>query len=110
MRIATAFTGIMLVASMAMMLGGAPAHASTATVTINHYTFVPATVTVHPGDTVTWTNQDSIPHTATALDGKSFDSGAIDPGASWSFKFSLAGNYSYRCSIHPDMRGMVSVT
>jgi plastocyanin len=109
MRIATAFTGMVLAASMTMMLGGAPAHASTTTVTINNYTFVPATVTVHPGDTVTWTNQDSIPHTATALDGKSFDSGAIDPGASWSFVFPKAGNYNYRCSIHPDMRGMVTV-
>ncbi len=77
--------------------------------TINNYTFVPATVTVHPGDTVTWTNQDSIPHTATALDGKTFDSGAIDPGSSWSFVFAKAGDYTYRCAIHPDMRGAVTV-
>ena len=34
---------------------------------------------------VTWNNQDSMPHTATSLDGASFDSGAIIPGASWSF-------------------------
>ena len=66
--------------TVAVLLGAAPALAATETVTINNYTFTPATLTVHPGDTVIWTNQDSIPHTATALDGKSFDSGAIDPG------------------------------
>jgi plastocyanin len=86
-----------------------PALAATQTVTITNYTFAPAAVTVHPGDTVTWTNQDSIPHTATALDGKSFDSGTIDPGASWSFTFPKAGDYAYRCAIHPDMRGTVDV-
>jgi plastocyanin len=98
-----------LAVSLATVLGGASALAATQTVTINNYTFIPATITVHPGDTVTWTNQDSIPHTATALDGKSFDSGAIDPGSSWSFVFSKAGDYNYRCAIHPDMRGTVDV-
>ena len=99
----------LLAASMPGMLGAAPALANTETVTINNYTFMPATITVHPGDTVTWTNQDSIPHTATATDGKTFDSGAIDPGASWRFVFTKAGEYTYRCAIHPDMRGTVTV-
>lgn len=85
------------------------AQAATVTVTITNYTFVPGKVTVHPGDTVSWTNQDSIPHTATSIDGKTFDSGAIDPDASWSFKFTKAGDYKYRCSIHPDMQGEVDV-
>lgn len=109
MRVSKIFTGAVLAASMATTLGATSALAATETVTINNYTFVPATITVHPGDTVTWTNQDSIPHTATSLDGKSFDSGAIDPGSSWSFVFAKAGNYNYRCEIHPDMRGTVSV-
>jgi plastocyanin len=91
-------------------LAAAPlAQAATVTVNITNYTFVPAKVTVHPGDKVTWTNQDSIPHTATALDGKSFDSGTIDPNASWSFTFTKAGVYKYRCAIHPDMQGEVDV-
>jgi plastocyanin len=85
------------------------ANAATVAVTINNYTFMPAKITVHPGDTVTWTNQDSIPHTATSLDGKTFDSGAIDPDASWSYTFAKAGTYPYRCSIHPDMQGEVDV-
>jgi plastocyanin len=109
MRISKIFANAILGGAMITLLGAASAFANTQTVTINNYTFMPATMTVHPGDTVTWTNQDSIPHTATALDGKSFDSGAIDPGASWSFVFTKAGDYTYRCAIHPDMRGTVTV-
>jgi plastocyanin len=85
------------------------AQAATVAVAITNYTFAPAKVTVHPGDKVIWTNQDSIPHTATALDGKSFDSGAIDPNASWGFTFTKPGAYKYRCAIHPDMQGEVDV-
>lgn len=93
-----------------LLAGGAmPAFAAKAMVTINNYTFMPATITVHPGDTVTWSNQDSIPHTATSLDGKTFDSGAIDPGSSWSFTFPKPGDFSYHCAIHPDMTGSVTV-
>ena len=94
---------------VAVLLGAAPALAATETVTINDYTYTPATLTVHAGDTVIWINQDSIPHTVTALDGKSFDSGAIDPGASWKFVFTKAGHFNYRCAIHPDMRGAIDV-
>jgi plastocyanin len=94
---------------VAVLLSAAPALAATETVTINNYTYTPATLTVHAGDTVIWNNQDSIPHTVTALDGKSFDSGAIDPGASWKFVFTKAGHFNYRCAIHPDMRGAIDV-
>ena len=86
-----------------------PSHAATVTVTITNYTFAPAKITVHPGDTVVWNNQDSIPHTATSLDGKTFDSGAIDPNATWSTVLTKAGKFPYRCSIHPDMQGEVDV-
>jgi plastocyanin len=98
---AFAFTAALLIAPMAQ--------AATVTVTIDNYAFTPEKVTVHPGDTVIWQNKDSAPHTATALDGKSFDSGAMDPGGSWSFAFKTAGVYEYRCSIHPDMRGTITV-
>jgi plastocyanin len=97
-----------MAATVAVLLG-APALAATETVTIDNYTFTPATLIVHPGDTVIWTNKDSIPHTATALDGKSFDSGAIDPGASWKFVFTKVGQFNYRCAIHPDMHGAIDV-
>jgi plastocyanin len=93
----------------AAVLAAPLAEAATTNVTINNYTFMPGTVTVHPGDSVTWSNQDSIPHTATAVDGTSFDSGTIVPGASWSFTFKKAGAYKYHCAIHPDMQGEIDV-
>jgi plastocyanin len=103
------FPKSVMAAMVVLLLGAAPAWAATETVTIDNYTFTPATLIVHPGDTVIWTNKDSIPHTATALDGKSFDSGAIDPGASWKFVFTKVGHFTYRCAIHPDMRGSIDV-
>ena len=93
----------------AVLLAAPLAQAAGTTVTINNYTFTPGTVTVHPGDTVTWNNQDSVPHTATSLDGVSFDSAAIVPGAKWSFTFKAPGTYKYHCAIHPDMQGEVDV-
>ena len=101
-----------LVITTALLTGLATAtvaQAATVAIAITNYTFAPGKITVHPGDKVTWTNQDSIPHTATSLDGKSFDSGTIDPNASWSFTFSKPGDYKYRCAIHPDMQGEVDV-
>jgi plastocyanin len=43
------------------------------------------------------------------LNGKTFDSGAIEPGSSWSFAFAKGGDYNYRCAIHPAMHGTVTV-
>jgi plastocyanin len=85
----------------------ARAAASTA-VPIKGFAFKPATVTVKEGDTVTWTNQDTAPHTATASDG-SFDTGNLKKGASGSHKFSKAGSFAYICAIHPNMKGKVVV-
>ncbi len=60
------------------------------------------------GDTITWTNQDAAPHTATADDG-SFDTGELARGQSGSHTFTTAGSFSYVCSIHPSMRATVTV-
>ena len=77
-------------------------------VTIKDFKFAPASITVHEGDTITWTNQDIAPHTATASDG-SFDTGNISKGGSGSATFSKAGTIPYICSIHPNMKGTVVV-
>ena len=68
----------------------------------------PATVTIQVGDSVTWTNEDSVAHTATAGDG-SFDTGSIANGASDTVTFDSAGTFAYICSIHPQMTGSVVV-
>ncbi len=64
---------------------------------------------VSVGDTVTWTNDDTMAHTVTAADG-SFDSGFLMPGESWSYTFTEAGASNYFCTPHPWMRGSVVVT
>jgi hypothetical protein len=77
-------------------------------VTIKNFAFAPTTSTVHVGDTITWTNQDQVAHTATASDG-SFDTGSISQGKSGSHTFTKAGTIPYICSIHPSMKGTVTV-
>jgi amicyanin len=78
-------------------------------VNIDNFAFAPLSLTVHVGDTVTWTNHDEEPHTVAAGDG-SFHSPGIDTGATYSFTFTKAGNYDYICSIHPFMHATVVVT
>jgi YVTN family beta-propeller protein len=66
-------------------------------------------VTVRAGQTVTWTNTDSVPHTVTS-DTKLWDSGDIAAGATFTREFGVAGTYLYHCATHPSMRGTVVVT
>lgn len=71
--------------------------------------FGPNAITVPVGASVTWTNKDTLTHTATSADGK-FDSGAIRAGGSFSFTFAEPGTYQYVCSLHPEqMRARVTV-
>jgi len=80
------------------------------TVEIHNFAFEPATVTVHPGDTVEWKNEDNAPHTATADTPKpGFDSGVIQPGAAWRYDAREKGTYNYICKIHPYMKGKLIV-
>jgi plastocyanin len=78
-------------------------------VTIDNFAFVPATLTVRAGSTVTWTNRDEEPHTVAAADG-SFHSPGMGTGATYSHTFPSAGKFDYVCSIHPSMHGTVVVT
>ena len=81
----------------------------THTVTIEATSFRPASITLAPGDTVTWTNKDIIPHTATSSRAGVFDSGTIAPDKSWSHTFKTDGSFSYLCEFHPTMKGGVRV-
>jgi plastocyanin len=78
-------------------------------VTMKDIKFNPATVTVKAGDTVTWTNDDSVGHDVTADAFDSGDAGGIEPGATFNHKFPKAGTYSYVCTVHPGMKGTVKV-
>lgn len=72
--------------------------------------FFPTTITVIIGmnNTVTWVNNDSAPHTVTATD-KTFDSGNMNPGATYTHTFTEPGTYTYACLYHPWMHGTVIV-
>lgn len=77
-------------------------------VRIVDFRFSPATSTVHVGETVTWVNDGSMPHSATARGG-SFDTGILAPGHSASHTFTQPGTFSYFCSVHPFMHGTIVV-
>lgn len=87
---------------------GQQAKSSGSSVTISNFKFAPPSLTVSPGTKVTIANDDSTAHTATA-NGKSFDTGDIDPGSSATITVSKAGSYAYHCSIHPFMHGTLVV-
>ena len=72
-------------------------------------TFAPGTIELKVGDTVTFVNDDEIAHTATADDG-AFDSGTMEPGATFEFTAEKAGSISYVCEFHPGMTGSINVT
>lgn len=82
--------------------------AQTAQVKIDNFSFAPPTLTIAVGTTVTWTNQDDIPHNVVSTD-KTFKSKVMDTDEKFSFTFSKAGSYDYFCSIHPKMTGKVVV-
>jgi plastocyanin len=87
----------------------AGAQGNSTTVSIKNFAFNPPNATVAAGTTVTWVNNDQTAHTVTADDG-TFDSGTLQPGQSFSFKFDKAGTYAYHCNIHPDMTATVTVS
>jgi plastocyanin len=84
-----------------------PARAATHSVAIKSMKFVPATLTVAVGDTVTFTNEDSAPHTATANDG-SFATARLKKGESASVTIGAAGEHSYFCEVHKSMKGKIT--
>ena len=81
----------------------------TRTVLIQDFRFKPAHITIKRGTKVRWINKDSAPHTATANNGRSFDSGRLGKGQRYTHTFKRAGKKPYHCKIHPDMRASVVV-
>lgn len=103
-----------LTISMLVALGPmSPATAATEDVAILGISagFDPGTVTIDPGDTVRWTNDDGIDHTSTQSGSLGlWDSGPMDGGEVFSVTLFAAGTYPYRCTIHAGrMSGRVRV-
>ena len=105
-RVATAFGVVLLVAAATFAARSAPT--ADAEVDIDQFTFLPQRITVKAGTTVTWSNEDDVPHTV-ASSSKVFKSKALDTGDKFSFTFTTPGAYQYFCSVHPYMTGAVVV-
>jgi plastocyanin len=112
---------LVLSLGLAIALGGGVAFAQTsspdpsaapspapAVVHIKNFAYVPETVTIRPGQSVRFVEDDETPHTVTASD-SSFDSGNLDKGKSWARVFPKEGTYAYFCAYHTYMKGKVVV-
>jgi plastocyanin len=78
-------------------------------VTIEDYLYKPESIAVPKGSTVTFTNRDSTPHTATSKQSGIFESGPIDTGKSAKVTLEESGTFTYYCLFHPFMKGTITV-
>jgi len=79
-----------------------------ATVTVRDFAFQPRDLTVPPGATVRWTNQDGTPHQVESDDGTVVGT-VMGTGEIFAFTFNAPGRVTYHCAIHPSMTGAVIV-
>ena len=84
---------------------------------LGNRSYQPSPIKIKVGDTITWTNDDSIaPHTVTegnpssSMSGAGFDSGLLSQGQTFKYTFNKVGVVEYFCSLHPTMVGKVSVS
>jgi len=78
-------------------------------VKIDNFSYAPSTLTVPAGTTVTWVNQDDVPHNVVSTEGNTLKSSLLDTDQKFAYTFDKAGTYPYYCSIHPKMIGKVVV-
>lgn len=109
-RIAAVLAGSLAALSIAFAIDAPAAGAATQEVTMSNYSFGPTDLTVHVGDSVTWTNRDTAPHDVTTTSAPvAIHSPTLTKGKSWTYVFTSPGTYRYICSIHPDMLATVTV-
>src|SRR5690242_7144954 len=77
-------------------------------VSIKNLKYDPPKLTIKPGETVVWTNQDSNDHTVIA-DDDSFKSDNLGAGDKFKYTFDKKGKFPYHCRYHPRMKGLVLV-
>jgi len=75
---------------------------------IAKFAFAPKEITIAPGTKIIWTNRDETPHTVTSND-KSFASKGLDTDDKFEHTFASEGDFSYICTVHPFMTGVVHV-
>jgi plastocyanin len=99
---------IMLTFALATLAAAPSALAATANVALTRSGFVPATARIVAGDTVTWTNNDTVNRSVVSNSGL-FSSGILTPGESFSHTFAQRGTYGYRDGTRTRVRGTVVV-
>ena len=93
---------------MPAILAAATPSAPPAAIEITKFAFAPQEITIAPGTTITWTNRDETPHTVTSND-KQFASKGLDTDDKFAHTFASEGDFSYFCTVHPFMTGVVHV-
>jgi amicyanin len=86
-----------------------PEKAAENTIIIEGFSFHPLELKVKMGTSVTWTNQDSAPHTVTSDSGSELNSGSLSKGQSYSHTFNEAGTFEYHCKFHSMMKAKIIV-
>jgi plastocyanin len=102
-------TKFLLAGACALLALALPLHANeTKAIQIQKFAFAPKEITVAPGTTVAWTNRDETPHTISAPD-QHFVSKAMDTDDRVEYTFTTEGDFTYSCTLHPFMTGIVHV-
>ncbi len=86
-----------------------PGQHNTYNVAVQNFAFTPADLSIKVGDTVVWTNSDSASHTVVSDSGSEISSSSLSTGQTYSHTFSSTGTFNYHCSIHPSMKGQITV-
>jgi plastocyanin len=100
---------VLLLAGAVVLLVAAPAPAKTVTVDISQLGFVPAAVTVQVGDSVTWTNKDTVNHQVVCTT-CTFTSSPLPPGGTFTYVFTKAGKFTAIDPLNKNKKGTVTVT
>lgn len=99
---------VLVVFAVAGLVALPAASAATSTVKITASGFLPATVTIHKNDSVTWTNSDTKTHQI-ASDTGNFQSPVLQPGQTYTYRFTNSGTYGYHGVQNPALKGTVIV-
>jgi plastocyanin len=78
-------------------------------VTISDYVYEPARIVVPQGTTISFTNRDVAPHTATSRQSAAFDTGTLGEGETGEVTLTESGSFAYYCLFHPFMKGTLVV-
>lgn len=75
---------------------------------LKDFKYSPAKISIRPGDSITWINEDPVQHTVTAVS-EDYDSGVMEQGGRVEMTFDEAGTFDYQCAPHPLMKGSIVI-